>query len=234
VKVRRVIPALAAALLLSLAGGASATLYTGNNGSQSATANFQFTGTSSLSLTLTNLTTLHSIADILDDFHWLFSDTSFAMSLDSIFVSGGRETCTKSAGPPPHITTCSHDSSTDGSGTWGAFVTGGQVDMDSNGSKIHPYGIVNGTFITNASEDGLTNSQHNPVLLGPVTFNFSFTGLDSTNLSNVDFTFGTEPIHVPGTCTRDCTHQETPEPQTLALVGLALLAGAFLRRQRRV
>lgn len=234
VKLRQLIPATAAALVFSLAGSASGALYTGNNGTQSATANFQFTGTSSLSLTLTNLTTIHSIADILDDFHWLFKDTSFSMSLDSIFVSGGRETCTKSAGPPPHITTCTHDPNTDGSGTWGAFATGGQIDMYSDGSQIHPYGIVNSTFITNASEDGLTNAQHNPVLLGPVTFNFSFTGLDSTDLSNVDFTFGTEPIHVPGTCTSDCTRQETPEPATLALLGLGLCAAGFFRRRSRV
>src|SRR6266542_494278 len=89
---------------LAVSAGANATLFTSDpcsfpsdpsqcNG-QAATADFTFSADlSSLTLILTNTTpNIVDIADILDDFHWLFADTSFTMSLDSVTAAGGSET----------------------------------------------------------------------------------------------------------------------------------------------
>src|SRR5205085_2744350 len=111
--------------------------------------------------------------------------------------------------------------------------------MYANGKSLHPYGIVNSSFITNASLDGLTNPQHNPVLLGPVIFDITFAGLTAIpGVSNVVFSFGTEPALVNGQCTSDNHCQpppvlESPEPQSLLLVALALSVFGYTRRGRQ-
>jgi hypothetical protein len=230
--------AFAAALLCASTVLATPIVFTGGTvgGDQGATATFDFTDANTLSLTLENTSNITAITSLLDDFHFDLSGTPLSVSLTG-GLTGGRETCTTSTGKPPHVTTCTTDPNTSVSDTWGVFLTGAHVDMFSNDNKNHPFAIVNGSFETNAvangSQGGLTNDQHNPVLLGPVRFDIAFTGLTSIpSISNVDFTFGTEPLHIPGTCSLGCGPlREVPEPGSLVLLAGAALALLALRRR---
>lgn len=216
--------------------------------SQTATATFDFSSPNTLVLTLTNTSTITDISYILDEFHFLLSGTPTTSSLTSIMATGGAETCTTTTGPPPHITTCTNDPTTDQTGTWGLVATSGQIDMYSDGTQNHPNGIANSSFITNAALDGLSNPQHNPVLMGPVDLHISFTGFTTTpTISDVVFGFGTTPDLVNGTTGgstggttggsstsggESSTGGNIPEPATLALLGLGLFAVALASRRR--
>lgn len=235
---------LASAVALALSAPAyGEVIYTfqtnaGAPANQQATATFDFSDANTLTLTLENIGSVINLDSELTDFHFDLSATPTSVSLGTITDTGGQETCTTSAGPPPHITTCSNDPSTDATGLWTLTPTGFHVDMVANGDPqaLHPYAIVNDTFISNAALDGLTNAEHNPVLLGPVDFSISFTGLTGfPSISNVSFSFGTGPIIVSGECTSDnnCQPvQETPEPAILGLMAIAMLAMGFTVRRR--
>lgn len=235
--------------LLSVTGAGTAwadTIYnftTGTNGNtnQSGTAVFDFSSASMLALTLTNTGDIVDISGILDDFHFNFSGTPLTAVLTSI-TDQGADTCTKGPGPA-HIVTCTHDSNTNPPVTdWSIALTGAHIDMVA-GTGMHPNGIVNSSFVTNAALDGLTDAQHNPVLDGPVTFDILLTGLTSIpTISSVDFTFGTTPDHIAGQPSSSSSTSSSgggessgnvPEPSSssLALLGVAMLGATFLMRR---
>ena len=127
---------------------------------------------------------------------------------------------------------------------WSVTTSGGSVSMNA-GQGYKPYGIVNDSadswVASNGQKGGLTNSQHNPYLEGPVTFTFSVGG-DSTlpTLSGFQFLFGTTPDTIDGFCTSDnqCSPNlppvATPEPGALAMFAAGLLGCAlFINRRRR-
>jgi hypothetical protein len=65
--------------------------------------------------------------------------------------------------------------------------------------------------------------------VGPVTFTFALTGLDFIpEVSSATFLFGRVPNAVDG---RD--PPGVPEPQSVALLGLGLLAAAWSFRRKR-
>ena len=78
---------------------------------------------------------------------------------------------------------------------------------------------MNANYTSPGDGTGLSGSENNPLLVGPVTFEFTATGHTSIPMINgVSFDFGTRPSVIP-------------EPAPLALLGVGLVAGWIARRR---
>jgi hypothetical protein len=95
--------------------------------------------------------------------------------------------------------------------------------LSAGNASWKPYGIVNNNVT--ADTDGIKNAQHNPYLLGPVTFAFTLDELNGVvpDVTEATFYFGTEPDTITGT--------PIPEPGTLTLLGGGLLLILGLSRR---
>ena len=224
--------------------------------SQQATAVFTFDtdNLGSFTITLTDtVTPTAKIASELDGFEFAFSQAPSSLSLMSVSAmsvvdcSGSTSPC-----PAPSFPTSSPYG-------WGTTLTGADAALGAGftggGFGYHPYAIVNSNYEAPGGNGGVSNSQHNPLLVGPVTFTFNVSGLTGVpDISSVMFLFGTVPDSQPGTpCTNgdctdltdltdvtdvtdvtDITDVTVPEPQTLALLGLGLLSVGLLSRRKRI
>ena len=204
---------------------------------QQGTATFDFNG-SMLTLTLTDdVTPTSKIASLLDGIVFTLSETPLTSNLVSV--------------SPDSVINCSGIASSscppgDGSSPYGygSTQTGATIELGAginpDGTfSYKPYGIVNTSYVSPGGSGGLSNSQHNPLLVGPVKFIFDLTGLSgSQEVTSVTFKFGTVPDSQPGACTSGaCTPSAdtpVPEPQTLALLSIGLLGiGWSMRRAAR-
>jgi hypothetical protein len=96
---------------------------------------------------------------------------------------------------------------------------------DGTTFAYQPYGIVNENYISVLGDGGLATPSNNPLLIGPVTFNFALTGLAfAPEVNSVVFAFG-DPILTAAVT--------VPEPGTIALLGMALLALAWQGQRKR-
>jgi hypothetical protein len=122
---------------------------------------------------------------------------------------------------------------------WGWALTGGGL-FAGNGS-YKPYAIANANT---AQADGIANAQHNPLLLGPVSFTLHFTGTEPTGVSAVSLYWGTGPETqdaTPGTGTGTGTGRsgdgETPVPEPASLLllgtGLAMVSNRVRNRNKK-
>ncbi len=95
--------------------------------------------------------------------------------------------------------------------------------FDGSSFAYQPYGIVNANY---AVSGGLGYPAVNPLLVGPVTFNFALTGLRfAPEVNSVVFAFG-DPSFGIG------TEASVPEPQSLALLAAGLLAAGWVSRRK--
>lgn len=124
---------------------------------------------------------------------------------------------------------------------WAALPSYALFTFGAGGGSWKPYGIVNDTVVGSGNNGNTSNPEHNPMLLGPVTFDFLFDPLFAPpTITGVQFYWGTGGEHRSASL---CTSPEcgipsgdppapVPEPQTLALLGLGVLAMAGFRRQQ--
>ena len=222
-----------------------------DSASQQATAVFTFDPDKlgSFTITLTDtVTPTAKIASELDGFEFAFSQAQTPSSLSLTSVSPASVVdCSQGA---PCLDVSPTTSSPYG---WGTTLTGADAALGAGftggGFSYHPYAIVNSIYEAPGGNGGVSNPQHNPLLVGPVTFTFNVGGLDGVpDISSVMFLFGTVPDSQPGTpCTNgdctdltdvtdvtDITDVTVPEPQTLALLGLGLLSVGLLSRRKRI
>lgn len=235
---RKTLLAAAVAGLMAAGSGAMAATITSTftaNGvtdtfSQQATAVFSFdmSNLSSFTVTLTdNVSPTADILSVLDGLTFGFSQAPATIELTDITPLGGVIDCTDSTSPCPS----GSGSSPYGWGTTsssGAVSLGAGFDSGTSSFAYHPFGIVNTSYTAPGGSTGLSSAENNPLLVGPVRFTFATTGLESVpEIMGVSFAFGTEPINQPGTPATAAV----PEPGSLALLGVGLLAGWLVRRR---
>ncbi len=188
--------------------------------SQQGRAVFDFSNDgSSLSITLTD--TVVPTAAVLSSITGLqfgFSSAPAGMSLTSVTATQVID-CTNSSNPCPP-----------GSGSspygWGAMFSGSGFSLgagfDGNAFSYEPFGIVNANYVSPGGPGGLGNPAVNPLLVGPVTFNFALTGLQyAPEVNSVVFAFG-DPVNIAA----------VPEPRSLALLAVGLIAAGWVSRRK--
>lgn len=192
--------------------------------SQQATAQFAFDLQNPGTFTVTLTDTVSPTADILSELDGLtfgFAQAPSAIALTGVSASSIID-CTNSTNPCPA-----------GSGSfpygWGQTFAGGQVNLgagfDGTSSfSYNPFAIVNANYTAPGGNTGLSQTDNNPLLVGPVTFTFSVTGDYVPMVTNVSFQFGKRPTTLADAA--------VPEPTPLALLGAGLFAAWFVRRRR--
>lgn len=138
-------------------------------------------------------------------------------------------------GTPPNLD--GHGASPNG---WTFLPNYALFTFAAGAGSYKPYGIVNDSITGSGTSGGTSNAQHNPTLLGPVDFQFVFAPFDATpNVTGIQFYWGTGGDHRAGSCTSGCPFDRllvtdpVPEPQSLALVALGLVAMAAMTSRRR-
>jgi hypothetical protein len=202
---------------------------TTSGGPVSASATFT-TGAGTLAITLTNLQANPTdAAQLLSDLDFVLSG---GQTIGTLSNSSGLERTVNSGG--------SYTDTGMVSTGWSLINNfGGGLQLQVLGTPIGPAHLIiggpNGSNVySNANGSIAGNGPHNPFLTGPVTFNLAITGVTaSSSVTSAIFSFGTgqgaDQINVPGVPQT----VKIPEPASLALLGIGLLAFGASRRKHK-
>jgi len=194
----------------------------------SGTADFNI-GASSLTLTLTNSSTVGHLDQVLTGLVFSFAGGS-GFTLGSVSDAAGIADCNEKG------STCKGATDNDGEAGattpfgWGLTGSG----IFAGGGSFKPFGIINAATVDGttgadcpSANGDLCNPQHNPFLIGPTVFTINFATAP-TNITGVTFDWGTGPDQTsPGRLT------PVPEPKWSILLPVFLLGGFLLRRNRK-
>jgi hypothetical protein len=188
------------------------------------------TKTITVKLTNTDPATIGGISQTLVGVTWAFDngDAPGTLTLSTTATAAGGLDCTAGTTACKSVT----PSGTDflwgidaSSGPGGVSVTTPNLFAGSGSGK--PNGIV--TTNIDGSSDGLSNAQHNPYLVGPVTFSFTYSGT-VTSIDAATLYFGTSGDNQSGGS--GTTQSTTPEPASFILLGTILvIAGRFTQKK---
>lgn len=230
--------AAAAALVVATASGATVLNYTSQAGALApdnrplgATAELTFDGLCTtncqLIIELANTEPMTGISQGLTDFHF----TSTSVTGLTLTGADGEQWINcyhDGVNKPNQFCDAPTDAAFDAN-SYGWTLTGSYVLA---ATPLPDSGII--TTPIDPNSDGVSNQSHNPWLIGPVDFFFTYSGLFS--VSNVAFSFGTDASDptVPA-CTTNCCDNNcdpnVPEPSPLALLAVGMIALVMTRRR---
>ena len=176
---------------------------------------------SALSITLTN--TVNPTAAIQSEITGLEFGLSFApttMTLTSVVAAQVIDCSNVSSPCPPGTGSTPYG--------WGITTSGGSVTLgagfDGSGFAFQPFGIVSPNYLAVAGDGELSTPSNNPLFVGPVTFDFSLTGLQfAPEVGAVAFAFGDPDIQP--------AQEAVPEPSALALLAAGLISLGWISRR---
>ncbi len=210
-------PAFADSILYTTSG------YSGTN-AVAGTATFTY-GNGVLTIELQNTTAVvNDISQVLDGFGFTLAGGN-ASSLTNVTASGFEDCTDTTCTAVSSFTDYTSGSSVGSPYTW-ALVGGNQLIAGAadGGTPYKPGGIVNSSVASyqGKGNGGLGNDQHNDYLMGPVTFELSYTGT-ITGVTAATFYWGTQPVTTVG----------VPESSSLLLLAVYALGTMVCVRRLR-
>jgi hypothetical protein len=233
---KRILLAASTGVVLACSGGAMAGIQTftfsgtaaSDGRAENGTATFNFVSTTELIITLTNTGGAGQVGGISSEITgvgFTLSTVPGPSTLNSVMAPGGSVDCSTG--------TCITTTPAVGSTPYNWAIAGTNT-VFLGAVQLHPYAITNGNV---TATDGNTNGQHNPMLMGPVTYDITLSGLTSiptVTTAVMQFGTNTADTQLPSSSSGGPnTSGPVPEPSStaLALLGLALLSGVLLRRK---